>query len=562
MRFRGALVLLVAFAAGAEEPTARDGPVLRRSNIDVTAAPAKDLLVFKGTTLLNEFIYRAVLKLPPRAAANAETAHLVAAQATDFLREAGYELAKVRAEVKGDQIEVSIDEGALDKIIFVGAGWITSLRFRAMLDMPLDVFNRRLFELQMPKLQQKFGMSNYTYELWPVHLIDQDNVSALESVEELRAMPMIRPARGYELRIFTHGEAWGTGFSPEILVGGSVGFGFGGRYRGKDLVQDGDRWQIHFRIGGGPRNPLPPEEGIYFVNTDDYLTLRWLSRPWNGSPSGLRMTIAPHFELWTLQRGDPMLRLKQYRIATFELPTGAGAQLTPEFNLFFSLGWSRRWFFDVQPQPDPLAIPPAPTLGNPIAPDVARVPEVSNRWFIRLNSGYIWNPHELRADQRSGLTLQFDAYRPAEGQDQGFLRFDLQGHQLFFLGWHELRFGAHISGETGDVWFVDEIPLESHLRVGFGLQRFTQRAASVSLEFRWSVVRDKFKVGVFNDLGVWRLLPRDDPQQSGELAGSTGGGLFFFIFDTLQVDAYYGVGWATDGSPSHTGLALAIKEAF
>jgi hypothetical protein len=561
MRLGGALVLLAALSAGAEAPATKDGPVLRGSSNEVTVV-GRDLLVFKGTTLLNEFVYRAVIRLPVGAGPNQETAHLVAAEVAGFLREAGYELAKVRAEVNGDQIEVSIDEGALDKIIFIGGGWITSLRFRAMLDMPLDVFNRRLFELQMPKLQKKFGMSNYTYELWPVHLVDEDNVSALETVEELRAMPMIRPARGYELRIFTKGEAWGTGFSPEILVGGSVGFGVGGRYRGKDLAQDGDRWQIHFRVGGGPRGPLPPESGLFLVNTNDYLTLRWLSKSWNNSPSGLRMTIAPHAELWTLQRGDPMLRLKQYKIGTLEFPTGAGAQLTPEFNLFFSLGWSRRWFFDVQPQPDPLAVPPAPTIANPIAPDVARVPEVSNRFFVRVNSAYIFNPHELRADQRVGLTLQADAYRPAEHQDKGFLRFDLKGNHLIFLGWNEFRFGGHISGETGDIWFVDEIPLESHLRVGFGLQRFTQRAASVSLEFRYSIVRDKFKVGVFQDTGVWRLLPRDDPQQAVELAGSTGAGMFFFIFDTLQVDAYYGVGWATDGSPSHLGLALAIKEAF
>ena len=39
-------------------------------------------------------------------------------------------------------------------------------------------------------------------------------------------------------------------------------------------------------------------------------------------------------------------------------------------------------------------------------------------------------------------------------------------------------------------------------------------------------------------------------------------GAFFFIFDELQIDAFYGAGWATDGSPSHMGLALAIKEAF
>src|SRR5205823_14904470 len=113
----------------------------------------------------------------------------------------------------------------------------------------LDVFDRRLFESQMQKLQKKFGLRNCTFELWPVHLIDEDNAGALGQVEELRAMPMICPARGDELRIFTKGEAWSTGFSPEILLGGSIGYGIGGRYRWRDPSPDGDRWRMHFGVG-------------------------------------------------------------------------------------------------------------------------------------------------------------------------------------------------------------------------------------------------------------------------------------------------------------------------
>jgi hypothetical protein len=74
-------------------------------------------------------------------------------------------------------------------------------------------------------------------------------------------------------------------------------------------------------------------------------------------------------------------------------------------------------------------------------------------------------------------------------------------------------------------------------------------------------LRDKVKVGVFNDTGVWRKLPRDDPGQHAKLAGSFGASLGLFLFDEIQVDAYYGLGWATDRYTS-TGLALAIKEAF
>src|SRR5207302_474259 len=82
-------------------------------------------------------------------------------------------------------------------------------------------------------------------------------------------------------------------------------------------------------------------------------------------------------------------------------------------------------------------------------------------------------------------------------------------HRLFTFGWHELRAGGRVAGET-EVAYVDEIPLADHLRIGFGLDKYTRRVASLSLEFRYSLLRDKVKVGVFNDVGVWRHLPRDD----------------------------------------------------
>jgi len=86
-------------------------------------------------------------------------------------------------------------------------------------------------------------------------------------------------------------------------------------------------------------------------------------------------------------------------------------------------------------------------------------------------------------------------------------------------------------------------------------------ASSGSLEFRYSLLRDKVKIGVFNDTGVWRHLPRNDKNQKAELAGSFGASLGLFVFDEIQLDAYYGLGWSSDGYTS-TGLALAIKEAF
>src|SRR5260221_454184 len=81
------------------------------------------------------------------------------------------------------------------------AGGTPAMRSGAALALPLDVFNHRLFDVQMRKLGKSFGFLGYRYELWPVHLLDSDNMPLAE-MEELRALPLMRPARGYELRVF------------------------------------------------------------------------------------------------------------------------------------------------------------------------------------------------------------------------------------------------------------------------------------------------------------------------------------------------------------------------
>src|SRR2546430_1173726 len=167
-----------------------------------------------------------------------------------------------------------------------GVACLVGCRSGAALNLPLDVFNRKLFDVQMPQLAKQFGMQGYRYELWPVHMLDEDNSGMLAGVEELRAMPGIRLARGYELRIFAKTEPWGTGFSPEIILNGQVGFGIGGRYRWKDIGQAGDRWQWHFRLGGTFRSYLAGFSGSRPVNTLDYASPRWPSRPGGSPPPG------------------------------------------------------------------------------------------------------------------------------------------------------------------------------------------------------------------------------------------------------------------------------------
>ena len=79
MRFPAAVGIVLAWSAGARagpSPEPPAAPVFAGSNAAAPDAP-RELLVFKGTVLLNEYVYRAVLGVPRDAAAVPETARLV-----------------------------------------------------------------------------------------------------------------------------------------------------------------------------------------------------------------------------------------------------------------------------------------------------------------------------------------------------------------------------------------------------------------------------------------------------------------------------------------------------
>src|SRR5437868_1488113 len=115
-------------------------------------AAAEPLLVFHGNVALLEDVYRSVLDLPAGTKATPANARSVAARLRRFLHKAGYALATVQARVQGEQIAVEIDEGRLDKTIFLGGGSFETLRLRLDLHLHDDVFNKPELERQLKGL--------------------------------------------------------------------------------------------------------------------------------------------------------------------------------------------------------------------------------------------------------------------------------------------------------------------------------------------------------------------------------------------------------------------------
>src|SRR2546423_11101261 len=125
------------------------------------------LLVFHGNVALLEDVYRSVLDLNGSTKTTPASARMVAVRLASFLHRAGYALATVRARADGEQIIVDIDEGRLDKVIFLGGGAFETLRLRLDLNIEHDVFNQPDLEPQARAARRRPGPRPFALRIVP-----------------------------------------------------------------------------------------------------------------------------------------------------------------------------------------------------------------------------------------------------------------------------------------------------------------------------------------------------------------------------------------------------------
>src|SRR3954468_15876073 len=214
------------------------------------------LLVFHGNVALLDDVYRSFLDLPANTRASDQTARDVAIRTSRFLHRAGYGLAIVRAHAQGEQIVVDIDEGRLDKVIFLGGAAFETLRLRLELHIQQDVFNRYELERQLRVLAKRMGLSEFAYEIVPVsgapaHVQAED----FDPIEKY-SFGVVRPGRPYELHILVQPGVFRPGISPELEIDSAEGGGVGATYHSGRLLFDDDRWQVSGRAAGALRQRL------------------------------------------------------------------------------------------------------------------------------------------------------------------------------------------------------------------------------------------------------------------------------------------------------------------
>jgi len=501
------------------------------------AAVERTLVVFHGNVLLDEVVYRSALDLPANARATPAEALQVSAKIRGLLRRAGYDLATVHATVKGEQIAVEIDEGRLDKIIVLGEGIMESFRFKLELSMPNGVFNRPILERQLRILADRYRLRRYSYELVAVLRSDHQT----EEVDPDVALPDIRPGQPYELRIHIASSPWSRGFAPEVSIGSPEGVGAGGQYREQDFFVPDDRWEVRARVAGGPRQHLDSDSSQP-VLTRLFAEGRWLS------PSilteSLRPAVTVRADLLSLQRSD--LHLDSFHQATFATSFDASV-FRPAAMVALGLGVERRFLLTL-------------VKGIGANPLIDRTPRAQTRPYAEAIAEVVFNPGELRTDRKHLLDFEARAYPGSRSSEPAvWLRASYQ--HRFPFGWHELWWHARGTLLAGGVLFPDEESIGGHLHGPFGGSDFARKVASTGFEFRYSLLRDAVKVGVFYDQVVFGSIDRSIGAESLKSAGAGGPALHLLLADEFQIDFYFALGWKPDGATDRAA-SLVLRQVF
>jgi len=501
------------------------------------------LLVFHGNVALLDDVYRSFLDLPANTRASEETARQVAVRTSRFLHRAGYGLATVRARVQGEQILVDIDEGRLDKIIFLGGGAFETLRLRLELHMQQDVFNRYELERQLRVLAKRMGLSEFAYEIVPVPGPPSpperpDDVDPIEKY----SFGMVRPGRPYELHILVQPGVFRPGLSPELEIDSAEGGGLGATWHSGRLFFEDDRWQVGGRVAGALRQRL---DGT----GSDFAFTRALGEAEYDAPSiagVVRPSLRASADLSDRQRPD--LGLESFMFTTLD----AAAQILfvpiPHLRASLAAGVERRLLYSVEPGPGALFGP--------------SYRFAQTRQYGEASITLTFDPSSLRRDRHHLLSVEARAYAAPRAGEARTIHLSAAYQKMFSLGWNELWVEARGMSRTGSVLFPEEGSIGGDvLRGPFGAE-YARRYAGLELEYRYSLVRDVFKIGVFHTLAAFGVVDRTtNLDDKLGLANAVGLGAHALIIDEFQLDAYFGVGWSTHAK-FDTGAALAIRQAF
>lgn len=530
MRLAATCALLgCALALGWARPASAGGMVS-----SVPEGPVR----IRGNVVLPDEVYLTVLDLPDGVEVDAELAWQVEQRLTQFLHRAGYELASVSAALEGDHVEVAINEGRLEKVVFRGRLTLQTLRFKLGLSIPHQTFNKPALEREMGDLAQRLGVELVWYELVPsaevVHVGPQ-----LEELPTIQGYQLVTGKQPFELHVFFAEREWDTGLGLDLRTGYIDGLEVGVNYQGRGGLLKDDRYRAAASAGLGLRKRIG-DDHTYADFSRAMAELRWYTpKLW----SNFRPFVWVQGDVASRQRRD--LGLENYDAAT---ATGTlNMELEPDEGLRLSLGggYDVRRIFGLQAAP-----------GAVLPPDVREQERL--RPFAALRVDMVFDTTNPRTDRWHQLSAETREYIGNEAEQFGYAQQRYQ--RVVELGWHDLWVKTRGKWLWGDVAFHNEEPVGEYLHGLFG-EEFTRKIGNLALELRLSVTRDLVKVGIFHDLATYAELDRSTGRETLRLADAFGPSFHTLIEGMLQLDVYVSFGFKSNGQFA-TALAASLLKVF
>ena len=501
------------------------------------AARSKPEIKIRGNWVVIDEVYRAILDLPKNARADKATARLVQRQLLRLLRRSGYQLATVKARVVKDHIRVDIDEGRLDKIVFLGAGTFRTLQFKLNLSLPHHVFNRPYLKRQLKNLARRYDLGDVDFTLVPCERVKHKGPQiGLGAVSGHAVFP---PPGRYELRILLGRHGWGQGLDLDMDFDFPDGLAFGAAYRGGDLFFDDDRWLTGGKLAIKLREHLGGGEPFLSLSRT-VLEARWYTPALFG---GFRPYVWLRGELASRQRRD--LDIDLYYSSRLEASLNLGYEFYDGFLLSVGGGANERFLFAVD-QLEGASV----SIGE----------DSQFRPFALGRLEMVFDSREMRRDRKHRLVLETRYFWFEESDGYGLSSYQYQ--KVFGLGWHDLWVKSRGAIVWGDYLFDDEEPVGGrYLRGVFGDKWFVSKVMNLVLEFRLSLARDLFKLSIFHDLAVFGEVDRSNLSEQERVGNCFGLGFHALILDLMQLDLYYSFGFSSDGDFDH-GFSASLKKAF
>jgi hypothetical protein len=519
-----------AVPAAAEAPPALPGPP------EPPPEPPPRIEV-EGNVVLIDAVYQAVVDLPPGTPVNPRTAEYVERTLNDFMRRAGYDLAIVHAESRGDHIHVQIDEGQLDQVVFPGEGVLPAIRIRLLLVLPNNVFNRYLIADQIAEVARVLGYERGWYELVPVEQPDHGGYQ-IEDLGKLRGVELIPKPHAYSLHIHFQKREWSVGLGIDVALRSPDGLRTGLRYRDERLMFDDDRWSVRGSVTTRVQDILGDAKGQRALSGADLDVKYW-------SPELLE-DLRPMLWLATryVSRQRLDLNIRKYDLLTFQPAFVVAAN--PAREVIFSLGVGA----------DLRTVLAVDVDGTPVP---RRDPLKKVRPFVTFQLELIIDPDDPRVDRRH--QAEFEARHYAGGDDPSLTDLFVEYQKVWLLGWDEMWLQAKAASLFGLAAYPDELRVSQFIRGISEDTLFTRRAASAAFQYRVSLIRDLFKIGIYLDGAVYqRALDPDEPR-SIEAAGTVGLGVHALVIETFQMDLWLAGGFASDHGADLTFTA-ALRQAY